>query len=71
MNFNNMLQQAQKMQKKVQEAQEQLSALDIIGNAGDNAVSVTLNGQGKFKKITLSAKALNPTNPESVDQDTI
>lgn len=71
MNFNNIVQQAQKMQKKVQEAQEELSALDIVGNAGDNAVSVTLNGQGKFKKITLSAKALNPANPESVDTDTI
>ena len=71
MNFNNMMQQAQKMQKKLQEAQEELAALDIVGNAGDSAVSVTLNGQGKFKKITLSAKALNPSDPDSVDQDTI
>jgi len=71
MNFNNMLQQAQKMQKKVQEAQQELSALDIEGKAGDGAVSVILNGQGKFKKITLSAKALNPAAPETVDEDTV
>lgn len=71
MNFNNMMQQAQKMQKKLQEAQEELSALNIVGSAGDDAVSVTLNGQGKFKKITLSGKALNPSNPDSVDKDTI
>lgn len=71
MNFNNMMQQAQKMQKKLQEAQDELSALEVTGNAGDDAVSVTLNGQGKFKKIKLSAKALNPDNPASVDADTI
>ena len=71
MNFNNMMQQAQKMQKKLQEAQDELSALEVTGNAGDDAVSVTLNGQGKFKRIKLSAKALNPDNPASVDADTI
>ena len=71
MNFGNMMQQAQKMQKRLQEAQEELSSLDIDGVSGDGAVTVTLNGKGKIKKIKLSAKAINPSDPNSVDEDTI
>jgi hypothetical protein len=71
MNFANMMQQAQKMQKKLQEAQAELSAMDIAGEAGNGAIKVICNGQGKFKKITISPEAINPENPTSVDKDTL
>ena len=44
MNFANMMQQAQKMQKKLQDAQADLSAMDIAGEAGNGAVKVVCNG---------------------------
>ena len=30
-----------------------------------------MNGQGKFKSIKLTPEAINPSNPASVDADTI
>ena len=66
-----MRQQAQKMQKKVQDAQADLSAMEIGGEAGNGAVKVICNGQGKFKSIKLAPEAINPENPSAVDQDTL
>ncbi|MCR5261629.1 MAG: YbaB/EbfC family nucleoid-associated protein [Candidatus Gastranaerophilales bacterium] len=71
MNFANMMQQAQKMQKKLQDAQAELAALDIDGEAGNGSVKVVVNGQGKFKSIKLAPEAINPENPSAVDTDTI
>lgn len=71
MNMMQVMQQAQKMQKKIKETQSELENTEIISTAGDGAVTVTLNGQGKFKSIKLSAKAINPENPQSVDQDNL
>lgn len=71
MNFANMMQQAQKMQKKIQDAQAELASLELTGEAGDGAVSVVCNGLGKVQKVKLTAKAINPENPESVDTDTL
>ena len=71
MNMMQVMQQAQKMQKKIKETQNELEQAEIISSAGNGAVTVTLNGQGKFKSIKLSAVAINPENPESVDDDTI
>ena len=71
MNFANMMQQAQKMQKKLQDAQADLSAMESGGEAGNGAVKVVCNGQGKFKSIKLAPEAINPENPSAVDQDTL
>ena len=71
MNFANMMQQAQKMQKKLQEAQADLQNIELSGEAGNGAVKVTCNGQGKIKEIKLTAQAINPEHPETVDSDSI
>ena len=71
MNMMQVMQQAQKMQKKFKETQEELENLSISSTSGNNAVTVSVNGQGKFRSIKLTAQAINPSNPESVDSDTI
>lgn len=71
MNMMQVMQQAQKMQKKFKETQGELENMEIISSSGNGAVTVTLNGQGKFKAIKLTAQAINPTDPSSVDSDTI
>ena len=45
--------------------------MEIIGEAGGGAVTITCDGQGKFKSIKLKPEAINPENPSSVDNDTI
>ncbi len=71
MNMIQMMQQAQKMQKKLKEVQDDLTNTDIKGTAGGGSVEVILNGQSKFKSIKLSKAAICPENPESVDDETI
>ena len=65
------MQQAQKMQKKFKETQSELEQAEVISTAGNGAVTAVLTGQGKFKSIKLTANAINPENPSSVDSDTI
>ena len=71
MNMMQVMQQAQKMQKKFKETQAELEKEEISVSSGNGAVTAVLTGQGKFKSIKLTAAAINPTNPESVEADTI
>ncbi len=71
MNIAQMMKQAQQMQRKLQEAQTELSNMEFVANTGNGAVTVICDGQGKFKSIKLSKSALNPDNPESVDNENV
>ena len=71
MNMMNMMKQAQVIQKKLLDAQNELSDMHIEGSAGNGSVNVVCDGKGQFKSIKLSAEALNPENPSSVSTDDI
>lgn len=71
MNIAQMMKQAQQMQKKLQEAQAELSNTEFTAISGNGAVTVVCDGQGKFKSIKLTAVALNPENPSAVDTESI
>lgn len=71
MNMMQVMQQAQKMQKKFKEAQNELENSQIVSSVANGAVIVTLTGQGKFKSIKLKPEAINPADPSSVDDDSV
>lgn len=71
MNIAQMMKQAQQMQKKLQDAQEELSNTEFTAVSGNGAVTVICDGQGKFKSIKLTKAAINAENPESVDNDSV
>lgn len=71
MNLGNIMKQAQQMQKRLKDAQEELAAQEYTAQAGGGCVTAVCDGQGRFKSIKLTAEAINPENPESVDADTI
>lgn len=71
MNIMQMMQQAQNIQKRLKDVQQELSETEVHGESLGGAVKVVCDGQGKFKSIKLSAELINPDNPESVDEDTI
>ena len=48
-----LLKQAQKMQKKMEEAQELLSKEIMEVSGGGGAVTVKINGQGEFQELSL------------------
>lgn len=71
MNMMQMMKQAQGLQKKLKETQDELSNLEITGESAGGAVKVVCDGQGRFKSIKLSPEAINPENPSSIDADTV
>ena len=71
MNIMQMMQQAQNIQKKLKDVQQELSNAEVSCESFGGAVKVVCDGQGKFKSIKLSAELINPENPEAVDEDTI
>ena len=80
MNMMNMMKQAQNIQKKLKEAQDELNQTEITGEAGNGSVKVTCDKiifivkgrtKGLFKSIKLTAEAINPDDPSSVSEDNI
>ena len=52
-NIAQLMQQAQKMQEDMQRAQEEVAALEVVGNAGGGMVSVTLGGRMDCRKVRI------------------
>ena len=48
------MKQAQNIQSNLKTAQEELARMEVIGEAGGGAVTITCDGQGKFKSIKLN-----------------
>jgi len=71
MNMMNMMKQAQAIQKKLVEAQEELAKTDVNVSSANGSIHITCDGKGTFKSIKLTAEAINPENPSSVSQDDI
>ena len=71
MNMMNMMKQAQNIQKKLVDAQNELTNMSIEGAAGNGSVKVICDGKGQFKSIKLTAEAINPENPASISADDI
>lgn len=71
MNIMQMMQNVQKMQKRLTDAQKELENVEVKAQSGSGAVEVVYTGQGKFKSIKIKAEAINPENPASVDAETI
>ena len=52
-NMGSLLQQAQMMQKKMQEVENKLKTLEVEGEVSNGMVKVTMNGKGEIKKIKI------------------
>lgn len=52
-NIGNLLKQAQQMQAKMQEAQEQLANLVVKGEAGGSMITIEMNGRHDVKRVVV------------------
>jgi DNA-binding YbaB/EbfC family protein len=52
-NIAGLMQQAQKMQKDMQKAQEELAQMEVTGQSGGGMVSVVMNGQHAVKRVSI------------------
>lgn len=67
MNINQLMKQAQMMQKKMEEAQAALAEKEYSGSAGGGMVEVTIDGKAFMKKIKLSKEAIDADEAEMLE----
>ncbi|MGE5696268.1 MAG: YbaB/EbfC family nucleoid-associated protein [Candidatus Sericytochromatia bacterium] len=65
-----LLAQAQQMQQQLMEAQEQLAASEVQGQAGGGLVQVTMKGNGEVVGVSIDPKVVDPSDVETL-QDLI
>ena len=63
-NIGNMMKQAQQLQKKMAEAQEQLSSIEVEGVSGGGMVKVIATAKGEIKRIVLDDSIMKPDEKE-------
>lgn len=61
------MKQAQAMQAKMQELQEQLDATQVEGQSGGGLVRVTLTAKGAMRGVAIDASLLKPEEREIVE----
>jgi DNA-binding YbaB/EbfC family protein len=64
------LQQAQKMQQQLMAAQAELASAEVIGQAGNGLVQVTITGAGELRAVRIDPKVVDPEDVETL-QDLI
>lgn len=69
-NINNMMKQAQKLQKKMLQAQQELATKTVEASAGGGMVKVIANGAQKIESITIEKEIVNPDDVDML-QDLI
>mgnify|MGYP001350659190 FL=1 len=65
-NLGKMMKQAQELQGRMADLQEQLAQLEITGAAG-GMVEVTLNGKGEARKFKIDPAAVNAEDTEMLE----
>ena len=52
MNMQNMMRQAQKLQKQMEQSQAELAAMQFVGKSAQDLVQATLTGDKKLSALT-------------------
>jgi DNA-binding YbaB/EbfC family protein len=58
-NLAGLMQQAQKMQQEMQKAQEELTRLEVTGEAGGGLVRVTMTGKHAVRRVEIDPSLLD------------
>ena len=66
-NIGNMLKEAQKLQSKMAEMQENLAAIEVAGSAGGGMVSITVNGKGEVRRVKIDPALVDPAEVEILE----
>ena len=66
-NMGNLMKQAQKMQKQMEEQAKEMETREFTGTAGGGAVSVTVSGKKEVTKVTLQKDAVDPDDVEMLE----
>ena len=66
-NLGQMMKQAQKLQEKMGELQEQLAQAELMGSSGGGMVEVTVTGKGEVRKLKIDRSLVDPEEVEVLE----
>lgn len=69
-NMNNLMKQAQRMQRQMEESQKEMETKEFSAKAGGGAVEVVVNGSKEVIKVNLAPEVVDPDDIEML-QDLI
>lgn len=66
-NMNNLMKQAQRMQRQMEESQKELETKEFTAKAGGGAVEVTVTGKRELTKVKLAEEVVDPDDIEMLE----
>ncbi|HTE43988.1 MAG TPA: YbaB/EbfC family nucleoid-associated protein [Gemmatimonadaceae bacterium] len=63
----NILKQAQEMQGRFKQIQDELQQITVTGSAGGGMVVADVTGTGQIKKLKIDPSVVNPTDLEMLE----
>ena len=66
-NMNNLMKQAQRMQRQMEESQKELETKEFTAKAGGGAVEGTVTGRKEGAKVKLSEEVVDPEDIEMLE----
>ena len=66
-NMANLMKQAQKMQRQMEESAKELESKEFTAAAGGGAVEVTVTGKKEVSKVKLDPEAVDPDDVERLE----
>ena len=67
MDISKLMKQAQTMQKKMQEMQEEIAQKEFEGKSGGGLVSVVMSGNGEMRKVNVDSSLMNADEKEMME----
>ena len=66
-NMSNLMKQAQRMQRQMEESQKELEEKEFTATAGGGAVEVTITGKKEITRVKLSPEVVDPDDIEMLE----
>ena len=70
-NMGNLMKQAQKMQRQMEESQKELEEKEFTAKSGGGAVEVTVSGKKLVKSIKLQEEIVDPEDIETLEDSIV
>lgn len=66
-NMANLMKQAQRMQRQMEENQKEMEAKEFTAKSGGGAVEITVSGKKEITKVKLDKDAVDPDDVEMLE----
>ena len=67
MNFNNMMKQAQDLQKKMAEAQKKVESIEAEGTSGGGLIKIIIDGKNNVKSVKIDDSLISKEDVEILE----